>query len=60
MLIYPIFFSDLLNTRVSVTTGKTPFEIIFGQRPNKVDLLKNIANSSIMMEEDLEGILVNN
>ena len=53
------FVIHSINTSESATTKKTPFEVVFGQKPRShCTVLDELASQGILNEEDLpEGLL---
>ena len=43
-----------MNTQVRHTTGRSPYELVFGQMPREVVFLSS-KKSAIILEEDLEA-----
>ena len=46
-------FVVALNTRKSQSTGKTPFEVVFGQLPNTLERFSLNVDGEVLQEEDL-------
>lgn len=46
-----------MNSRKCRTTGKTPFEVVFGQRPNNLEKVLFPSGRSTVMEEDVAAFL---
>ena len=51
---FSLLFIDSMNTQVHETTGSTPYELVFGQKPREVVFLPG-KSSGVIMEEDLEA-----
>ena len=49
-----IFKIDSMNTQVHDTTGRSPYELVFGQMPREV-VFPSSKKSAIILEEDLEA-----
>ena len=50
-----------MNTSVSATTGKTPYEVVFGQVPRtSCAVLEMLAEQGALNEEDIEDSLIEN
>ena len=46
-----VFILDALNTSVVSSTKKTPFEVVFGQRPNMFHFMNR--NATMVANEDI-------
>ena len=57
---YIIFIIVSLNIRMSQTTKQTPFEIVFGQRPNTLERFDVGNGEHVLDEENVEELLSGN
>lgn len=49
-----------MNTSIAKTTNKTPYEVVFGQRPRSdFEIWKIITESGVEDEEDLPSDIMN-
>ena len=52
------FVVHAINTSTAKATGKTPYELVFGQRPREDFTLQTLADQNVLNEEDIDpGIL---
>ena len=50
---FSLLFIDSMNTQVHETTGSTPYESVFGQKPSC--FFPTDKSSGVIMKEDLEA-----
>ena len=52
-----LFIIVALNTRISQSTKKSPFEIVFGQHPNTLERFDFCDENEILNEEDISQLV---